>query len=90
VNIDKKLAEIEAVRSGLGDLIAHGRIEGEDAILVSLRTLRRLNERIRLLREDLHEAAVAHANDTSRKRLFARGIKWVADRRPRRAPPATS
>ena len=32
VNIDKELAEIEAIRSSLEDLIAHGTIEGENSM----------------------------------------------------------
>jgi protein-arginine kinase activator protein McsA len=66
MNIEREVEAIEALRSKFADVIAHGETH-DGQILVSLDSLRQLKEQIDMLHEDLHEAALAQANDAVRR-----------------------
>jgi Spy/CpxP family protein refolding chaperone len=66
MNIEREVEAIEALRSKFADVIAHG--EPHDGqILISLDSLRQIKDQIDMLHEDLHEAAMAQANDAARR-----------------------
>jgi len=66
LNIEQELAAVLSIRACFDDLVAHSQRQDEEHVLVPLGSLRDLQGRLDQLHEDLHEAAVAAANNAKR------------------------